>query len=67
VNGPSAASTTASSPAGSRATRLVHAFTAPLAYLFRPYVVYRSKPAGVGALANRGVDGSGSAPSGDSP
>ncbi|GGL94075.1 nitrate reductase subunit gamma [Streptomyces fumigatiscleroticus] len=24
-------------------TRLVHAFTAPVAYLFRPYVVYRSR------------------------
>ena len=27
-------------------TRLVHAFTAPLGYLFRPYVVYRSRSAG---------------------
>ena len=35
-------------------TRLVHAFTAPIAYLFRPYVVYRSKPAGVGREARRG-------------
>ncbi|MFC9279533.1 respiratory nitrate reductase subunit gamma [Streptomyces collinus] len=26
-------------------TRLVHAFTAPLGYLFRPYVVYRSRDA----------------------
>ena len=24
-------------------TRLVHAFTAPVAYLFRPYVVYRRR------------------------
>jgi nitrate reductase gamma subunit len=24
-------------------TRLVHAFTAPVAYLFRPYVLYRSR------------------------
>ena len=24
-------------------TRLVHAFTAPLHYLFRPYIVYRSR------------------------
>ena len=24
-------------------TRLVHAFTAPIGYLFRPYVVYRSR------------------------
>lgn len=27
-------------------TRLVHAFTAPVAYLFRPYLVYRSRAAG---------------------
>jgi nitrate reductase gamma subunit len=27
-------------------TRLVHAFTAPLGYLFRPYIVYRSRQAG---------------------
>ena len=26
-------------------TRLVHAFTAPVGYLFRPYIVYRSHPA----------------------
>jgi len=26
-------------------TRLVHVFSAPVGYLFRPYVVYRSKPA----------------------
>ncbi|HEY8458357.1 MAG TPA: respiratory nitrate reductase subunit gamma [Actinopolymorphaceae bacterium] len=25
-------------------TRLVHAFTAPVGYLFRPYIVYRSRP-----------------------
>jgi nitrate reductase gamma subunit len=25
-------------------TRLVHAFTAPLGYVFRPYIVYRSRP-----------------------
>lgn len=24
-------------------TRLVHAFSAPIAYLFRPYIVYRSR------------------------
>jgi nitrate reductase gamma subunit len=24
-------------------TRLVHAFTAPVHYLFRPYIVYRSR------------------------
>ncbi|TIC80402.1 respiratory nitrate reductase subunit gamma [Nocardioides sp. GY 10113] len=36
-------------------TRLVHAFTAPLHYLFRPYIVYRSRdlPAGTGARAPR--------------
>jgi nitrate reductase gamma subunit len=27
-------------------TRLVHAFAAPLGYLFRPYIVYRSRSAG---------------------
>ncbi|SDP47117.1 nitrate reductase gamma subunit [Nakamurella panacisegetis] len=27
-------------------TRLVHAFSAPVAYLFRPYIVYRSRAAG---------------------
>jgi nitrate reductase gamma subunit len=27
-------------------TRLVHAFSAPVAYLFRPYIVYRSRTAG---------------------
>ena len=26
-------------------TRLVHAFTAPVGYLFRPYIVYRSRDA----------------------
>jgi nitrate reductase gamma subunit len=26
-------------------TRLVHAFSAPVGYLFRPYIVYRSRPA----------------------
>ena len=26
-------------------TRLVHAFTAPVHYLFRPYIVYRSRDA----------------------
>ena len=31
-------------------TRLVHAFTAPVGYLFRPYVVYRSR---TGGQANR--------------
>ncbi|MDX2820307.1 respiratory nitrate reductase subunit gamma [Streptomyces ipomoeae] len=28
-------------------TRLVHAFTAPVGYLFRPYIVYRSRSAGI--------------------
>ena len=27
-------------------TRLVHAFTAPIGYLFRPYIVYRSRDSG---------------------
>ena len=27
-------------------TRLVHAFTAPIQYLFRPYIVYRSRTGG---------------------
>jgi nitrate reductase gamma subunit len=31
-------------------TRLVHAFTAPIGYLFRPYIVYRSR---TGGLASR--------------
>jgi nitrate reductase gamma subunit len=26
-------------------SRLVHAFSAPIAYLFRPYIVYRSREA----------------------
>ncbi|MGK7223648.1 respiratory nitrate reductase subunit gamma [Kocuria flava] len=30
-------------------TRLVHAFTAPVHYLFRPYIVYRSRDAGSSA------------------
>ena len=36
-------------------TRLVHAFTAPLHYLFRPYIVYRSRDAarGTGTRAPR--------------
>jgi nitrate reductase gamma subunit len=36
-------------------TRLVHAFTAPVHYLFRPYIVYRSRdlPTGAGARAPR--------------
>ena len=34
-------------------TRLVHAFSAPVPYLFRPYVVYRSRDASVAARAPR--------------
>jgi nitrate reductase gamma subunit len=36
-------------------TRLVHAFSAPVGYLFRPYIVYRSREeeAGVGSRAPR--------------
>ncbi|MGE3288234.1 MAG: respiratory nitrate reductase subunit gamma [Pseudonocardia sp.] len=34
-------------------TRLVHAFTAPVGYLFRPYVVYRSRSAGLATRASR--------------
>ena len=34
-------------------TRLVHAFTAPVAYLFRPYVVYRSRDGGPAAREPR--------------
>jgi nitrate reductase gamma subunit len=34
-------------------TRLVHAFTAPLGYLFRPYVVYRSRTPGAAARPSR--------------
>ena len=34
-------------------TRLVHAFTAPIGYLFRPYVVYRSREAGPAARQPR--------------
>lgn len=34
-------------------TRLVHVFSAPLEYLWRPYVVYRSKPDRLGAAAGR--------------
>lgn len=30
-------------------TRLVHAFSAPVGYLFRPYIVYRSRDSGRGA------------------
>ncbi len=34
-------------------TRLVHAFSAPVMYLFRPYVVYRRREAAAAAPANR--------------
>ncbi|MET0740227.1 MAG: respiratory nitrate reductase subunit gamma [Candidatus Nanopelagicales bacterium] len=34
-------------------TRLVHAFTAPLHYLFRPYIVYRSRDARTGVATRR--------------
>ncbi|MCU1615182.1 MAG: respiratory nitrate reductase, gamma subunit [Frankiales bacterium] len=34
-------------------TRLVHAFTAPLGYLFRPYIVYRSRQGGPAARPAR--------------
>ncbi|MGQ0480259.1 MAG: respiratory nitrate reductase subunit gamma [Pseudonocardia sp.] len=34
-------------------TRLVHAFTAPLGYLFRPYIVYRSRDGGPATRAAR--------------
>lgn len=34
-------------------TRLVHAFTAPLGYLFRPYIVYRSRTLSLGTRTTR--------------
>lgn len=34
-------------------TRLVHAFTAPVGYLFRPYIVYRSRSGGLATRATR--------------
>ena len=34
-------------------TRLVHAFSAPIGYLFRPYVVYRSRDAALGSRPSR--------------
>lgn len=34
-------------------TRLVHAFTAPVGYLFRPYIVYRSRATGTTARPPR--------------
>ncbi|MHA5051173.1 respiratory nitrate reductase subunit gamma [Streptomyces sp. SD15] len=42
-------------------TRLVHMLTAPLGYLTRPYIVYRSRDTGLGACApRRGWERSGS-------
>ncbi|HEX3297059.1 MAG TPA: respiratory nitrate reductase subunit gamma [Nocardioides sp.] len=38
-------------------TRLVHAFTAPVHYLFRPYIVYRSRDAQVPAATGRARPG----------
>ena len=35
-------------------SRLVHAFTAPLHYLFRPYIVYRSRDQADKVRASRG-------------
>ncbi len=34
-------------------TRLVHAFSAPVGYLWRPYVVYRSKDDRLGSRTER--------------
>ena len=34
-------------------TRLVHVFSAPIGYLFRPYIVYRSRDTALGARASR--------------
>jgi nitrate reductase gamma subunit len=34
-------------------TRLVHVFSAPVGYLTRPYVVYRSREAGLGSRRPR--------------
>jgi nitrate reductase gamma subunit len=34
-------------------TRLVYAFTAPVHYLFRPYIVYRTRPGGSAARPDR--------------
>ncbi|WP_254706998.1 respiratory nitrate reductase subunit gamma [Streptomyces lunaelactis] len=48
-------------------TRLVHAFTAPIGYLFRPYIVYRSRSAGARSRPPRhGWEGRGSSASGPS-
>lgn len=37
-------------------TRLVHVFSAPLGYLFRPYIVYRSRDEPRGSATRRGWD-----------
>jgi nitrate reductase gamma subunit len=34
-------------------TRLVHAFSAPIGYLFRPYIVYRSRDTALGSRQSR--------------
>jgi nitrate reductase gamma subunit len=34
-------------------TRLVHVFSAPIGYLFRPYIVYRSRDTALGSRASR--------------
>jgi nitrate reductase gamma subunit len=34
-------------------TRLVHVFSAPIGYLFRPYIVYRSRDTALGTRASR--------------
>ena len=41
-------------------TRLVHAFSAPVAYLFRPYIVYRSRDTTTPRPARRGWERTGS-------
>jgi nitrate reductase gamma subunit len=38
-------------------TRLVHAFTAPFHYLFRPYIVYRSRDRDTGGAGAKGTAG----------
>jgi len=43
-------------------TRLVHAFSAPIGYLFRPYIVYRSRAAARGRAAGDDNQLVGSAP-----
>ena len=43
-------------------TRLVHAFTAPFHYLFRPYIVYRSRDRDTGGAGAKGTAGAAGAP-----